>query len=148
MASPRDGVPPPTRPPSVTCRRSATRASPSAAWSPSRRTRSSPASKQISTVRDPGTQLHLLGITRCSNIGEFASLGVTSFDSTSAFRQAFKDDQDNYHTPDRTYTAIRVPQVDGNPKLKARIQAGRVSQDKAIQLETGLPEGPARIRLR
>ena len=79
--------------------------------------------------------MHLLGITRCSNMADFASLGVTSFDSTSAFRQAFKDDRDNYHTPDRTYTAIRVPQVDGNPKLKARIQAGRVSQDKAIRLE-------------
>ena len=52
---------------------------------------------------------------------------MTSFDSTSAFRQAFKDDKDNYHTADRTYTALRVPQVDGNPKLKARIQAGRVS---------------------
>jgi len=89
----------------------------------------------IDTVRAPGTQFHLLGITRCSNMADFAALGVTSFDSTSAFRQAFKDDRDNYHTPDRTYTAIRVPQVDGNPKLKARIQAGRVSQDKAIRLE-------------
>lgn len=93
--------------------------------------------QQIDTVRAPQTQLHLLGITRCSNMAEFASLGVTSFDSTSAFRQAFKDDRDNYHTPERTYTAIRVPQVDGNPKLKARIQAGRVSQDKAIRLEQG-----------
>jgi hypothetical protein len=91
--------------------------------------------QQINTVRVQQTQLHLLGITRCSNMAEFASLGVTSFDSTSAFRQAFKDDRDNYHTPERTYTAIRVPQVDGNPKLKARIQAGRVSQDKAIRLE-------------
>jgi hypothetical protein len=91
--------------------------------------------QQIGVVRAPQTQLHLLGITRCSNMAEFASLGVTSFDSTSAFRQAFKDDRDNYHTLDRTYTAIRVPQVDGNPRLKARIQAGRVSQDKAIRLE-------------
>jgi hypothetical protein len=91
--------------------------------------------KEIDTVRASGTQLHLLGITRCSNIAEFASLGVTSFDSTSAFRQAFKDDRDNYHTPDRTYTAVRVPQVDGNPKLKARILAGQISQDKAVLLE-------------
>ena len=50
---------------------------------------------------------------------EFATFGVTSFDSTSAFRQAFKDDKDNYHMLDRTYTAVRVPQVDGNPKLKS-----------------------------
>ena len=91
--------------------------------------------KEISNVRDRDTQLHLLGITRCSNMAQFASLGATSFDSTSAFRQAFKDDRDNYHTPDRTYIAIRVPQVDGNAKLKKRIQAGQVSQDKAIRLE-------------
>jgi hypothetical protein len=91
--------------------------------------------RQVATVRDPGTQLHLLGITRCASMTEFAAFGVTSFDSTSAFRQAFKDDKDNYHTPDRTYTALRVPQVDGNPKLKALIQAGRVSQREAVIAE-------------
>jgi hypothetical protein len=91
--------------------------------------------KEISTALEPGTELHLLGITRCSNIAEFASFGVTSFDSTSAFRQAFKDDRDNYHTTDRTYTAIRVPQVGANPKLKARIQAGRVVQRQAVERE-------------
>jgi hypothetical protein len=91
--------------------------------------------RQISTVRDTGTYLHLLGITRSASMAEFAALGVTSFDSTSAFRQAFKDDKDNYHTPEQTYTALRVPQVDGNPKLKARIQAGRVAQPAATQQE-------------
>lgn len=91
--------------------------------------------KEIDQVREPRTQLHLLGITRASNIADFAALGVTSIDSTSAFRQAFKDDRDNYHMPGRTYTAIRVPQVDGNPELKRRVQAGDVSQGKAIRLE-------------
>jgi hypothetical protein len=91
--------------------------------------------RQISTIRDPGTHLHLLGITRCASMVEFAALGVTSFDSTSAFRQAFKDDKDNYHTPERTYTALRVPQVDGNPALKKHIQAGRVVQREAVERE-------------
>lgn len=91
--------------------------------------------KEISTILEPATQLHLLGITRCSNMAEFRSCGVRSFDSTSAFRQAFKDDRDNYHTADRTYTAIRVPQVDGNPKLRKLIHAGRISQPLAIRLE-------------
>jgi hypothetical protein len=91
--------------------------------------------QQISTVRNPATQLHLLGVNRCASMAEFAALGVTSFDSTSAFRQAFKDDKDNYHTPERTYTALRVPQVDGNPRLKAAIQAGRTDQREAIELE-------------
>ena len=31
-------------------------------------------------------------------MAEFESLGVTSFDSTSSFRQSFMDDRDNYHT--------------------------------------------------
>jgi hypothetical protein len=87
-------------------------------------------------VRAPRTQLHLLGITRCSNISTFTALGVTSFDSTSAFRQSFKDDKDNYHTLDRAFTAIRVPQVDANPKLKAKIRAGEIRQEQAIRLET------------
>ena len=91
--------------------------------------------REVSVAREPDTQLHLLGITRCSNISEFASYGVTSFDSTSAFRQAFKDDKDNYHTIDRTYTAIRVPQVDGLPKLKKQILAGKVDQEVAIRRE-------------
>jgi hypothetical protein len=90
---------------------------------------------EIGSVRDSDTQLHLLGITRCTNIAQFAALGVTSFDSTSAFRQAFKDDKDNYHTVDRNYAAVRVPQVDGNPKLRVRIQAGRVAQQDAIKRE-------------
>jgi hypothetical protein len=91
--------------------------------------------KAIETVRDVRTQLHLLGITRCNNISEFATFGVTSFDSTSAFRQAFKDDKDNYHMLNRTYTAVRVPQVDGNPKLKGLIKAGRISQKEAVLRE-------------
>jgi hypothetical protein len=91
--------------------------------------------KAIEDVRDRDTQLHLLGITRCNQISEFAALGVTSFDSTSAFRQAFKDDKDNYHVLDRTYAAVRVPQVDGNPKLKSLIRAGRVSQKEAVVRE-------------
>jgi hypothetical protein len=91
--------------------------------------------RQINTIRDPGTCLHLLGITRSASMAEFAALGATSFDSTSAFRQAFKDDKDNYHTPEQTYTALRVPQVDANPKLKANIQAGRVAQPAATQQE-------------
>ncbi|MDB4873534.1 MAG: archaeosine tRNA-ribosyltransferase type 5 [Gemmatimonadales bacterium] len=91
--------------------------------------------REIETVREKDTQLHLLGITRYNNVPEFATYGVTSFDSTSAFRQSFKDDRDNYHWLDRNYTAIRVPQVDGNPKLKARIRSGQIDQGQALQRE-------------
>jgi hypothetical protein len=91
--------------------------------------------KAIDGIREPRTQLHLLGITRCDSIDRFRAFGVTSFDSTSPFRQAFKDDRDNYYTLNRTYTALRVPQVDANPKLKARIRAGQISQPAAVELE-------------
>jgi hypothetical protein len=91
--------------------------------------------KAIVDVRDPGTQFHLLGVTRVEHVDEFAAYGVSSFDSTSPFRQAFKDDRDNYYLPDRALTAVRVPQVEGNPRLKSRIQAGEVDQGLAVKLE-------------
>ncbi len=91
--------------------------------------------RAIDDVRDSATQLHLLGISRCGNIPAFARHGVTSFDSTSPFRQAFKDNKDNYYTNDRTYVAVRVPQVDGNTKLKNRIRSGEISQGQALQRE-------------
>lgn len=91
--------------------------------------------RAIAEIRAPRTKLHLLGITRVESIEAFAHLGVTSFDSTSAFRQSFKDDKDNFHTFDTTYTAIRVPQVDANVKLKRAILAGQVSQKEAIAAE-------------
>jgi hypothetical protein len=89
----------------------------------------------VDSVRRRDTQLHLLGITRCENVDIFAACGVTSFDSTSPFRQSFKDDRDNYYALDRTYTALRVPQVDANPKLRGRIRAGEIRQETAMQLE-------------
>jgi hypothetical protein len=88
-----------------------------------------------SDVRDSSTRFHLLGVTRTDRVAEFAGYGVASFDSTSAFRQAFMDETDNYYTLDRPYIALRVPQVDGNPGLKRRIKAGQVDQRQAIDAE-------------
>ncbi len=91
--------------------------------------------RAVDDVRHRNTQLHLLGISRCDDIPTFASYGVTSFDSTSPFLQAFKDDRDNYYTFDSTYVALRVPQVEGNLKLRKRILAGEIDQKIAIVLE-------------
>jgi len=85
----------------------------------------------VNNVRRTDTRLHLLGITRAEQMNVFRGFGVVSFDSTSPFRQAFKDDKDNYYVGDRAYAAIRVPQVDGNTRLKLLVQAGRVDQAKA-----------------
>lgn len=81
------------------------------------------------------TSLHLLGVTRCQEIPRFRRYGVSSFDSTSPFRQAFKDDRDNYYAPHRNHIALRVPQVEGNAKLQRRIHAGEVDQASARRLE-------------
>jgi hypothetical protein len=86
--------------------------------------------KRRKTVR-----IHLLGVTRPDSIPAFAGFGVVSFDSTSPLRQAFKDSKDNYYSLDRTFMAVRVPQVDGNPGLLRAIQAGQVSQERARYLE-------------
>lgn len=88
--------------------------------------------KAIDDVRLPKTQLHLLGITRVEAMDAFGDHGVTSFDSTSAFRQAFMDRRNNYHTEQDSFVALRVPQVEGNPALKRAILAGHVSQKDAI----------------
>ncbi|MYB09785.1 MAG: queuine/other tRNA-ribosyltransferase [Acidimicrobiia bacterium] len=82
-----------------------------------------------------GTHLHLLGVTRTAYAHEFAQYGVTSFDSTSPFMQAFKDDRDNYYTLDRSYVAVRVPQADGNTRLRKLVAAGEVDQQRARRLE-------------
>lgn len=50
-------------------------------------------------------------------------------------RKAFKDDVDNYFTMDRTYVAVRVPQVEANAKLLKAIIAGKVNQREARRLE-------------
>ena len=73
-----------------------------------------------------------------------ADLGVVSFDSTSPLRQAFKDDKDNYYTLERTYCAVRVPQVEGNAKLRSRIVAGAGRPGRGRRLERRLPGQPWR----
>ena len=88
-----------------------------------------------SDVRDDATQFHLLGVTRTEHIPRFGRYGVTSFDSTSAFRQSFMDDTDNYYTFDRNFIALRIPQVDGNANMKRRVAAGHLDQRTAIGAE-------------
>jgi hypothetical protein len=91
--------------------------------------------EKIAKVRADEVYFHLLGITRVDSMEEFSKYYVASFDSTSAFRQAFMDERNNYHTANGSYTAIRVPQVDGNLTLKRLILAGVVSQSVAIKAE-------------
>ncbi|MDB4962525.1 MAG: hypothetical protein JWP01_2524 [Myxococcales bacterium] len=99
----------------------------------------------VARVRRKDTKLHLLGVTRTDSLQEFASLGVTSFDSTSPLRQAFKDATDNFYSMDAEYTAIRIPQVQGNPSLQKMISSGRVVQETARKLERAALEAMKRF---
>ena len=99
----------------------------------------------ISEIRKPSTQIHLFGVTRVDTISEFAKLGVSSFDSTSPFRQAFKDNSDNFHMLQKKYTALRVPQVHKNTKMKRQILAGEIDQAAAVLLEKKCLSGLRRV---
>ncbi|WP_336031195.1 tRNA-guanine transglycosylase DpdA [Geodermatophilus sp. FMUSA9-8] len=90
----------------------------------------------IDEVRNVDVELHLLGITRLESMSDFAQYGVTSFDSTAPFRQAFMDDKNNYHVSNgEHYVAIRVPQVDANPTVKRRVLAGELDQRTLVSAE-------------
>jgi len=95
----------------------------------------------VSKVKKSGTRLHLLGITRLEIIDEFKKHGVTSIDSTSPLKKAFMDNKENYHTPGYNYTAVRIPQVDGNNQLKKLILAGHIEFGNARKLELACFEG-------
>lgn len=89
----------------------------------------------INEVRKPDVEFHLFGVTRCDFVKNFSDYGVTSFDSTSPLRQAFKHENENYYTMKEKYSAIRVPQVEGNLSLRKQIISGNIDQSKAIKLE-------------
>lgn len=90
----------------------------------------------VDEVRRPDTGLHLLGVTRLARFDEISRHGVISFDSTAPLKQAFMDDRDNYYAPNGgRYTAIRVPQVEQNNRLKREIRAGKIHQATAVELE-------------
>jgi hypothetical protein len=91
--------------------------------------------ERVSEVRKKTTRFHLLGVTRLEKIFDFSNYGAVSFDSTAPLLQAFKSEKNNYQTAKENFIALRIPQVDGNAKLKARILAGEVNQTAAIKLE-------------
>ena len=88
----------------------------------------------INEVRRPHIKLHLFGISRCQQLKKFSQLGISSIDSTSPLKKAFKDDKDNYYTFDRTYPALRIPQL-GSSKLNRRIKAGELNQNRLRTFE-------------
>jgi hypothetical protein len=91
--------------------------------------------KAVAEVRKPEVQIHLLGVTRTEQVEAFDGYGVTSFDTTSPFLRAFKDAKQNYFTAKGAFTALRIPQVQGNARVEKLIRSGAIDQLKARRLE-------------
>lgn len=69
-------------------------------------------------ILESSVELHFLGVARFNVLEQFKEAGVTSCDSASTLFQAFKSTKENYHTPDRTYCAVRIPPVKGDKSPK------------------------------
>jgi len=80
-------------------------------------------------------RIHLLGFAKAKQLERFVKYKITSFDSTSPMIKAFKDSKDNYFTPDKHYTAIRIPSSDTTASLKRKISSGLIDQNTAQFLE-------------
>lgn len=83
----------------------------------------------------PTVKVHLLGFTKANHIHEFVDYNITTFDSSSPLIRAFKDNRNNYWADDRSYTALRIPPVGDNPRVKRRVLAGQVDQEIAKEDE-------------
>jgi len=88
----------------------------------------------------PRTQLHLLGFAKAEQIHEFQRHRITSFDTTSPLRRAFKDARANYYHLRRDgaldyFTAIRVPHATENTRLKRRAKTSGTDQEQLQVME-------------
>ncbi len=95
----------------------------------------------INEVRRSTTKIHLLGIARIEHLGRWEQYGVASFDSTAPLKKAFMHERDNFYTPTRYYTAIRIPQTAENAKLKRQILSGEIDHNRACELEKACLRG-------
>lgn len=80
-------------------------------------------------------KIHLLGFAKAKQLERFVKYKITSFDSTSPMIKSFKDSTQNYLTPKKYYTAIRIPSSDGTAALKRKISSGVIDQKTAQTLE-------------
>lgn len=64
----------------------------------------------VSPILPQGVYLHLFGIAREALLPYLRDFKVASIDSASALRQAWLSPDQNYHTLQKAYCAVRVPQ--------------------------------------
>lgn len=97
----------------------------------------------LQAIRDAipaNVSVHVLGFAKAEDIQDFAPLRITSFDTTSPLRRAFKDARCNYYLRQKGnglnyYTALRIPQATENPKLQRLAKQGKVRQEDLQVLE-------------
>jgi hypothetical protein len=96
----------------------------------------------LDTIRDTVTQadvkLHMLGVARFDLLDAYARTNVASCDSSASLMQAFKSGKDNYHTPGKNYTAVRIPPVrgDASPKVRKLLKASEKPEELEQKLYT------------
>ena len=85
------------------------------------------------TVLNANAKLHVLGVARLNILDEYLKTNVASCDSASTIMQAFKSNKENYHTPGKNYTAVRIPPVFGDmsPKVRKLLKPFKESGDEA-----------------
>jgi hypothetical protein len=95
----------------------------------------------VQEVVPAGTDIHLFGLGRLNATREFARLGATSMDSTSALRTAWLGSTKNYLTTSGWYSAVRVPQTDGSFRAKRLVDEGGIGPRKLANLERACLDG-------
>ena len=141
------------RAPSERFSRSATAASRWAAWLPLKTHEILDALRAIerrSDARDraPPARCHALRARQRRS----PSYGVTSFDSTSPFRQAFKDDRDNYYTLDRDVSrrsacrrSTATPLEAADPRRPGRPDERDAARARVPRRARGVRRGTSRV---
>lgn len=83
------------------------------------------------------TGIHMFGVARLSLMEDFKRAGVISCDSASTIFQAFKSDNDNYHTREKNYTAVRIPPVADpmSPKVRKLLNAESAANGDQAAIE-------------
>ncbi len=98
------------------------------------------ASVDEAVKKKSGARIHLLGFAKIEHLHLLSKFRIESFDSSSPLIRAFKDVRRNYWLPNQNnglnqYSAIRIPQSDGNPTLLKAIKRGEVRQEELRKQE-------------
>lgn len=89
----------------------------------------------VRAVIPPETRVHLFGIARLEAIPDFARHGASSLDSASMLRKAWLGSTRNYLSERGWYAAVRIPQVEGNHRVRRLVEDGVCTLEQVQHLE-------------